>query len=191
MFSNLFQINRSLTREKYPLSRKKITKKTVASLINLTVPFIFICFIFSLITISISSDANIDFPVVFNFILVIISLFSFIYLIVGILIYFYQKAYFAKYYYEFNNDYIIIKKGVFNPIEITIPWEKIQDVYVEQDLFDYFLGLYDVYISTPTIISGYNAHIDGVEKEGAEGLKEEILKRIKEKSNFNNLENKK
>lgn len=77
------------------------------------------------------------------------------------------------------HDYLVIKKGPITPKEITIPWERIQDVYVDQDIFDRIFGLYDVHLSTATFTSGMQAHIDGVEKEAADGLREELLEKIK------------
>ena len=45
---------------------------------------------------------------------------------------------------------------------------------------DFFLGLYDVHIATPTAESVGFAHIDGVNKVGAMKLKKLILEAIKE-----------
>ena len=57
------------------------------------------------------------------------------------------------------------------PAQIHVQYGKIQDVYVDQDLLDRILGIYDVHISSATYSSGIEAHIDGVDKVGAEGLK--------------------
>ena len=62
--------------------------------------------------------------------------------------------------------------------EITLPFSRITDVYVDQDMFDVFFGLYDVHISTPTQESGLFAHIDGVNKAGSQELRQMILDRI-------------
>src|SRR4029077_2137664 len=68
--------------------------------------------------------------------------------------YFYQRAYIKQYYYNVTDKLLIIRKGVFAQQEITVPFERIQDVYVDQDLFDVLFGLYDVHISTATATSG-------------------------------------
>lgn len=91
----------------------------------------------------------------------------------------YQKWYFAVYYYDIREDFIVIKKGPIAPKEIIIPWERIQDIYVDQDVFDRMFGLYDVHLSTATIMSGVQAHIDGVEQQAADGLREALLSKIK------------
>ena len=49
---------------------------------------------------------------------------------------------------------------------------------MDQDLFDVLFGLYDVHISTPTEQSGLFAHIDGVDKEGSQELRQFILHRM-------------
>ena len=93
----------------------------------------------------------------------------------------YQRWYFQVYFYDLTDDFIIIKKRVFTPIEITIPYERVQDVYVDQDLIDRIMGLYDVHLSSATISSGIEAHIDGVEKEASDGLRKIILEKVSEK----------
>ena len=77
-----------------------------------------------------------------------------------------------------DDNNIIIRIGVFAKKEITLPFEKITDVYVDQDLLDVIFGLYDVHISTPTFQSSQYAHIDGVDKEGSQKLRKMILEKI-------------
>jgi len=52
---------------------------------------------------------------------------------------------------------------------------------VDRDLLDVVFGLYDVHVSTPTFLSGLAAHIDGVNAENAEKLKNIILHMVKAK----------
>ncbi|MFA6095336.1 MAG: PH domain-containing protein [Candidatus Paceibacterota bacterium] len=94
----------------------------------------------------------------------------------------YVKVYIKRYYYEDENDFLTIKKGVFAPTEIHVQYLKIQDVFVDQDLVDRIMGLYDVHISSATAASGIEAHIDGVEKAAADGLKQLLLAKIKDSS---------
>ncbi len=91
---------------------------------------------------------------------------------------FYVKAYIRRYYYAGEDKYITIKKGVFAPAEIHVQYQKIQDVYVDQDIVDRILGLYDVHIASATAASAIEAHIDGVEKAAADGLKAFFLNKI-------------
>ncbi|MBU2578692.1 PH domain-containing protein, partial [Patescibacteria group bacterium] len=110
-------------------------------------------------------------------------------LVVILLIYLYQRWYFAVYFYDLTPDFIQIKKGPITPREITIPYERIQDIYVDQDLFDRIFGLYDVHLSSATASSGMEAHIDGVEKEAAEGLRNLLLQTIQQKISKNKSAN--
>src|SRR3990167_7909338 len=102
-----------------------------------------------------------------------------------LVVYLYQRWYYAVYFYDLTPDYIVIKKGPITPVEVTIPYERVQDVYVDQDLFDRIFSLYDVHLSSATISSGMAAHIDGVEKESADGLRAQLLKTVSEKISKN------
>ena len=90
----------------------------------------------------------------------------------------YIKVYIKTYYYDCNDQFVTIKKGVFAPTEIHVQYQKIQDVYVDQDLLDRLMGLYDVHIASATASSGIEAHIDGVEHAVAEGIKNFMLTKI-------------
>ncbi len=187
----MFKINTSPTREKFPLSENKIIKKTIGSILGLILFFgsislflifpvlLYIFYLFS------SNTINSSIEIFFN----LIWLYPVIFLIFIVIIYLYQKAYFAYYYYDITNDYIVIKKGVFAQEEITIPWEKIQDVYIDQDIGDRIFGLYDVHLSTATITSTISAHIDGLEKQAAYELKTVILEKVKKQINQSQNEN--
>lgn len=82
--------------------------------------------------------------------------------------YFYEVEYYKKYYYDLNEDVLVIRKGVFGSRELTVPLNRIQDVFIDRDLLDLVFGLYDVYISTATSRSVLNAHIDGLDGKNAE-----------------------
>ena len=151
----------SKTREQFPLSRRKILKKTLSGTIGwIILGLIFwglIAFISGTVT-ELTTNGG-YFLVGFSTIVIV----GLLVIILG-LTYWYQSWYFAVYFYDLTPDYIVIKKGPITPREITIPYERIQDVYVDQDLLDRIMGLYDVHLSSATISSGMEAHIDGVEK---------------------------
>ena len=173
------KISQSKTRDNFPLSTKKIIKKTIISSLNY---IIFSFIIFTTIIFNFNSTDSVN-PDLLSFMkLGTFVILGFLFLII-LLNYLYQRWYFAVYFYDLNNDYIVIKKGPITPKEITIPYERIQDVYVDQDLLDRILGIYDVHISSATISSGLEAHIDGVEIESANGLRNLILETIKQKNN--------
>src|SRR3989344_7233610 len=108
------------------------------------------------------------------------GIFGFLFVVI-LLTYFYQRWYFAVYFYDLTNDFIQIKKGPITPMEITIPYERVQDIYVDQDLLDRFFGLYDVHLSSATISSGMEAHIDCAEKPAADGLRAMLLQTVNER----------
>jgi uncharacterized membrane protein YdbT with pleckstrin-like domain len=112
---------------------------------------------------------------------VIITFYIGIVFIFVIVKYVYEVFYMKSYFYDLVNDYLIIRKGVFQKNEITLPVNRIQDVYVDQDIFDRIFGLYDVHVSSATIISAHLSHIDGVNKENAQALKNLIISKIHSK----------
>jgi len=166
----------SKTREMYPLSTKKVLKKTFTGTIIWCILFLILygisVFIFAL------------FQSPFGWLIsgiVIVVLLS----VIIILTYLYQLWYYNVYFYDLTADYIVIRKGPITPREITIPYERVQDVYVDQDILDRLFGLYDVHLSSATVSSGMEAHIDGVEKSAADGLREVLLQTISKKISKN------
>ncbi|MBU2579096.1 PH domain-containing protein, partial [Patescibacteria group bacterium] len=177
------QIAWSKTREQFPLSPKKIIKKTIESTITYAILLFIIWGVLFFIPgytqaiVVWLGAASSPFGILVLFLVVIL------------LIYLYQRWYFAVYFYDLTPDFIQIKKGPITPREITIPYERIQDVYVDQDILDRIFGLYDVHLSSATISSGMEAHIDGVEKEAAEGLRNLLLQTIQQKISKNKSAN--
>lgn len=105
-------------------------------------------------------------------------------ILIGLLVaivYCYQRWYYEVYFYDLTPDYIVIRKGPITPHEITIPYERVQDIYVYQDILDRLFGIYDVHLSSATISSGMAAHIDGVEKPAADGLRDLLMKTVNER----------
>ena len=161
----------SKTREQFPLSTKKVLKKTVAGTLVWVILLLIIYGISAVTLISQAGASSIFFG------LVTIGILMLLFLIV-VLMYFYQLWYYNVYFYDLTDDYVIIKKGPITPHEITIPYERIQDVYVDQDILDRMFGIYDVHLSSATISSGMAAHIDGVEKQAADGLRGVLLEKV-------------
>ncbi|MBI2451264.1 MAG: PH domain-containing protein [Parcubacteria group bacterium] len=153
---------------------KKTIASTIAIMILLLIIWGFLAFMFVSIGQEVIAWLGIAAFVIFGFLFVVI-----------LSTYFYQRWYFAVYFYDLTPDFIQIKKGPITPREITLPYERIQDVYVDQDLLDRIFGLYDVHLSSATISSGVEAHIDGVEKQAAEGLRAILLETIKQRISKN------
>lgn len=157
----------STTIESYPLDRKKITKRFIGNMIG--------WFILSLI---------ISLALLFGMRL---DLAAFLLLLIGLTLlsaawqWFYEHKYFEAYFYDVDRDFLKIKKDWITPRETILPYEKLQDVYVDQDLFDRILGLWDVHVSTATMASGMEAHIDGVNQENANKIRELLLEKISKK----------
>lgn len=168
------KISMSPTRQQFPLSPKKIIKKTITSTLMWVILLLIFYGISSVKIADVSEGAGYYFGITTAGSLIFI-------LIVIVLVYFYQRWYYAVYFYDLTPDYLVIKKGPITPREITVPYERFQDVYVDQDIFDRVMGLYDVHISSATISSGMQAHIDGVEKIAADGLRALLLQKVNEK----------
>ncbi len=167
------QIAWSKTREQFPLSVKKVLKKTVAGTLVWAILFLIIWGVLAFVSSSSTGTGN-------WFGISTIGILGVLFFII-LIVYLYQRWYYAVYFYDLTPDYIVIKKGPITPREITIPYERVQDVYVDQDLLDRIFGLYDVHLSSATISSGMEAHIDGVEKPAADGLRAMLLQTVNER----------
>lgn len=177
------QIAQSKTRAQFPLSYKKIIKKTIGSMIGWSVVLIimFVPLIISFVGLASAIPPVPGQPNPSSLVVLAMIVALFVFLLIFFVTYIYQKWYFSVYFYDLTNDYIMIRKGPITPREITIPYERLQDVYVDQDLLDRIFGLYDVHLSSATVSSGMEAHIDGVEKQAADGLRAILLQTIKER----------
>jgi membrane protein YdbS with pleckstrin-like domain len=173
------KISNSPTREQFPLSTRKIWKKAIdsTSILGVFIPFVILFVIWK----GSASIWKITPENVLNYIWMGVFIFVGFLLLYFLCSYLYERWYFAVYFYDLTDDHIIIRKGPITPKEITIPYERVQDVYVDQDLWDRIFGLYDVHLSSATVSSGMEAHIDGVMKEAADGLKQKLLQKVHER----------
>jgi membrane protein YdbS with pleckstrin-like domain len=165
----------SNTRDRFPLSPKKIIKKTLVASISWIVLLGVLSGFLGLSTVAVADQ--IARTVVGSLALGLLVLLAAIVAVT----YFYQRWYYAVYFYDLTPDYVVIRKGPITPREITIPYERIQDVYVDQDILDRLFGIYDVHLSSATVSSGTQAHIDGVDKAAADGLKMLLLETVSSK----------
>ncbi len=160
----------------YPLSQKKFWKKIIPSFIFWFIISVGLA-IFQIIFVTQLFGAS-DLIDMANFINISLLVFYSVVVVSFVIYIFYIKAYIKRYYYDCGDQFVTIKKGVFAPTEIHVQYQKIQDVYVDQDLWDRIMGLYDVHIASATVTSGIEAHIDGVNVDVAENLKNIILEKI-------------
>ena len=159
----------------YPLSSKKLWKKLISQSVATFFLAIVFGFMLSGLSYLILASEQTGLGVMFSaFILSTLAIFAFINLLYG----WYVSAYIKRYYYDANEQFLTIQKGVFAPSEIHVPYGKIQDVYVDQDILDRMMGLYDVHVASATRASGIEAHIDGVDEATAESLKNFLLNKI-------------
>ncbi|MHB8710177.1 MAG: PH domain-containing protein [Minisyncoccota bacterium] len=156
-------------KDQYPLSPRKYWKK----MIEKTFLWIIILVLASPIVIIAIMGGGSTTSVIVSFSIVLLIL---AFIMGGYSIY--VRAYIHRYYYDATGSYITIKKGVFAPAEIHVQYTKIQDVYVDQDIIDRIMGLYDVHLASATAASGIEAHIDGVEKTAADCLKNFLLQKL-------------
>ncbi|MEK7674196.1 MAG: PH domain-containing protein [Patescibacteria group bacterium] len=184
----------SNTRKRFPLSLRKIFKKAIAKTMFwvILLPLIFIP-VFASVAIpfilipeinlgSFTFLKNIDIGIILD------SYFIFV-LFVLLINLLYQLWYFVTYFYELTENYIVIKKGPITPREISILYERVQDIFVDQDIWDRIFGIYDVHLSSATFLSGIVSHIDGLEKDAANGLRDVLLEKINERAKKSAKEN--
>lgn len=163
------------TREQYPLLQNKIIKKTISSTLLWFFSWPLFIFVFG---IPFVQTLQLNVLAILSQAMLWLFISTALYMVFQ---YFYQRWYFATYHYDLTDDYIIIKKGPIAPRELTMPYERVQDVYVDQDVLDRVMGLYDVHLSSATMASGFHAHIDGVGEDSAKKLRDHILAKVHEK----------
>ncbi|HZX34751.1 MAG TPA: PH domain-containing protein [archaeon] len=157
------------TVRQYPLERAKILKKFIVSEIG----YSFIFLLLAVLAFLFASASGLVAPIV--------TLLVVLFIILSLVNLWYQGKYYRVYFYNVKEDFLVIKKGVFMPRETILPFEKLQDVYLDQDIFDRIFSLWDLHVSTATYMSGFEAHIDGVNISNGEAIRELLLNKIKGK----------
>ena len=155
------------TIEQYPLENRKVMKRFTESMIRW-----FVLFVLLAVGVVFGLRADVVIAAVAVVVLTIVA---------AVWQWTYENKYFAAYFYDITPDFLVIKKGWITPVEVTLPYEKLQDVYVDQDIYDRAFNLYDVHVSTATMMSGIEAHIDGVNAENAQKLREMLLSKSRQK----------
>jgi len=177
-----------------PLEKRKVIKKTLTRTFGLLLVIFFVCMVVAPSIISTigsfflypermnNTYGSIQSPTNMS---ILLSLFGFLFLFIGIvifillLVYIYQCYYYRYYFYDLRQEDIVIKKGVISRGEITLPYSKIQNVFVDQDFWDRIFRIYDVHIETAGLGSGMAAHIDGVNYQNSEKLRDMIMAKVK------------
>ena len=156
-----------------PLEKRKIYKKTLESLAFLSVILLFggILMIFNYL----EPELNMWWAPVLVFGIAFLS-------IIGT--YIYQIFYYKFYYYNFKEDGAEIKKGVISQSTGHVRYERIQNIFVDQDILDRFFRLYDVHYETAGETSGTYSHVDGLNKENSEKLVDFLNNKLFRKDNI-------
>ncbi len=157
------------TQQNLPLSPRKIIKKSIRAIIVL----LFASFIFVMELPSVSIYGT-NFALKLMFLS--ISLFP---VIVCLLVILYQYLYYRFYSYNFSDDNAEITKGVIAKATGHVRYERLQNVYVDQDFWDRIFGLYDVHYETAGETSRFYSHVDGLLKENADILTNFLLGKTK------------
>lgn len=175
-----YEAGRRLTlRQLVPIRKRKILKKSLGRIVILAIPSLIALVLYFAGLDALRSGENGapgDYILAKETVLtsVVVGFFS-------VLVFynpFWEALYFVTYHYDMDEKNVVIRKGVIAKREITLPFAKITDVYVDRDILDVIFSLYDVHISTPTVESGKFAHIDGVDRAGAKKLRQLILDRV-------------
>jgi len=153
------------TIQQYPLEKRKVVKKTINAIIGWSILFLIIFLPLHIFLFQIYSNLLIIVDIIFALIIIIEPI--------------YQYWYYKTYFYDVRSDFLAIKKGVIMPRETILNYDKIQDVYMDQDLLDRIFNLWDVHVSTATTMSGAQAHIDGVNHDNAIAIRDLILLKIR------------
>jgi len=158
-----------------PLSPKKVIKKTIMRIPWGLFLIIFLGYIFSSIgyifssIYSISSQPSII-PHKSNFEIIIFTIIPLLSLLYIIAVAIYEYYYYKLYYYNFTDEGAEIRKGVISRATGYVRYERLQNIYLDQDFLDRIFDLYDVHYETAGETSGFYSHVDGLTKENAEKL---------------------
>jgi len=153
----------------YPLEKRKIFKKTLVKGGGIILVFLLISFIWLSIKFKLIPLLDIFSPVAD--ILFYVDIFLLFLLLVSLVE---EIIYFRNYFYDLKEGSLLVSKGILEKHEVLVPIDKIQDIYVDQDLLDKILGLYDLHVATAGFGST-DIHIDGINYMSAEAIKELLL----------------
>jgi len=91
----------------------------------------------------------------------------------------YQYLYYKFYYYNFSDEVGEIRKGVVAQATGHVYYNRIQNIYVDQDIWDRVFRLYDVHYETAGDSSSFYSHVDGLNKENSGKLLQFLLEKAK------------
>ena len=77
-----------------------------------------------------------------------ISIFLFLGFIILLALFAYIKYYYFKYKFDFDKSAFVIHKGFLEKTNLSIPFEKIQQININQNLIHKLFGLYEIQMDT-------------------------------------------
>ena len=95
----------------------------------------------------------------------------------------YSKMFVKRFAFRLEDRVFFVRKGVFARAHTLLPYENIQDIHVVQSITERLLRLSAVIIFTATYSGAGSEWIPGLPKEGAERLKAELFRKMKEVKN--------
>ena len=94
----------------------------------------------------------------------------------------YANQWLNRFKFTLDETELFVRYGVFLYNYQLIPYENVQDIHVTQSFVDQIFGMWSVIVFTATV-GGGSVKIPMLEREGAEKLKDELFKRMKEARN--------
>ncbi|MFA4872258.1 MAG: PH domain-containing protein [Patescibacteria group bacterium] len=149
-----------------PLSPRKIIKKTIAEMIRWVWVLIWVLIMLIPLLIGLSIFLVTSQPAMMLGLLIGPALI----ILLVIIVFIYEYLYYKLYYYNFEEEKGEIRKGVIARATGHIYYNRLQSIYVDQDILDRIFGLYDVHYETAGEISQFYSHVDGLTKENADKL---------------------
>ncbi|MCI4650083.1 PH domain-containing protein [Phaeodactylibacter sp.] len=89
-------------------------------------------------------------------------------------------AYF-RYFFHLEEDQLVIQKGVFNRSLTKLPFERIQNLYIEQNVLHRLLGVVSLRVDSAGS-SGHEVTIDALERKDAEAMRAYVLEQKREEA---------
>ena len=148
-------------RAKFPLIKKSVYNRAIKSTFTIVIIVSLISTIAFLLVKNFGTILTLAFIIVFVFFAIILV---------------YQHFFFKSYSYSDNNELLMLRRGVFFQKTLLIPYSKIQNIFVDKDMFDAMFGLWDVHVSSAGTTQ-MQLHIDGVNTETASRLRNYFLMR--------------
>lgn len=95
----------------------------------------------------------------------------------------YQYFYFKTYYFSLDATNVTIKKGLMTRTQIMIPYERIQEVSLQQNFINRLLGIYTLNFNSAAYYSKKASCIEGLQKQAADTLHQFAAQQIRNKKN--------